>query len=160
MRKGDNGATIFKIIWERRTGIHVFKGNLLDRNPRETRSLNNKVFAPIYSSQLLYASSLSTAHIRFITFILTMVVVGFCFFIFVRQLGGKSGGRRVKCRVYYWKLSWGILGGGSTNSDCKGRRARLIVGLLHIWELNPPAPLIRLVRIEVVKHPHDPAMST
>ena len=46
VRKDDNGATIFKIIWERRIAIHVFKGSLLDRNPREARSLNNKVFAP------------------------------------------------------------------------------------------------------------------
>ena len=87
-------------------------------------------------------------------------VVGFRFAMFVRPLGGKSSGWRGKCRVYAWISNWGVLGGGSTNSDSKRRRARLIVGLLHIWELDPAAPFICPVRIEVVEHRYDLAMST
>ena len=41
----------------------------------------------------------------------------------------------------------------------RGRRARMIVSMLHILELNQPALLIRLARSEVVEHRQDPAIS-
>ena len=41
-----------------------------------------------------------------------------------------------------------------------GERALLIVGLLNIGELNPSAPPIRLVGIEVVDRPPDLTVST
>ena len=54
-----------------------------------------------------------------------------------------------------------ILGRDSNSSESSGgRRARLIVGLMSIWESNLPAPVIGPVGIEVIEHGQDPAIST